>query len=283
MNLFEYVKANYSCYPELLEYHYIDKIIENFSMIDEINKYDFVFVASDFDNGIPKCKATQMMTSSDSPRSVMWLQQDYSGYVQMPSSEYTEVATVGFVGRCPILKRNGEDIIHPGFEPRHKALAELFKSDNICTDFHIRSEPTGTSCGFWDQSLPDYKKNGPLFKTNMLANQYQVCARGNANWSIRFFETLAYGRIPILVDSGGKFPLFEGSYDDFKQVCGEFPFPHVHEGEDIEAVVLEFHSGIRNDYEMWLIQRRCRIMYDYFFTHDAQCDAFDMMFKGFRK
>jgi len=282
MNLFDYAKQNYSVYPEMLGYFYMDRIIDSFDIIDEINKYDFVFVASDFDNGIPRCKANQIMTSSDTPRSTMWLQQDYSGYQQMPTSEYTEVPTVGFVGRCPILKRDGENIIHHGFEPRYKALEQLMMSDEICIDFHIRVEPTGESCGFWDKTLPDFKKNGPLFKTNMLANQYQACARGNANWSLRFYETLAYGRIPILIDSGGKFPLFEGSYDDFKQVSGEFSFPHVHEGEDIEKVLLEFHNELDKD-SIKSIQNKCRSMYDYFFSQDAQCNAFDMMFNGFRK
>jgi len=283
MNLFEYAKQHYSVYPGMLEYHYIEKVIDRPAIIDEINEYDFVFVASDFDNLIPRCKAKHIMTSSDSPRSTMWLQQDYTGYIPMPPSECTEVPTVGFVGRCPILTRGEEQCIHPGFEPRYKALLQLMVSEEICTDFHIRSEPTGTSCAFWHESLPDFKKNGPLFKTNMLANQYQVCARGNANWSLRFYETLAYGRIPVLIDSGGKFPMFEGSYDDFKIVCGEFPFPLVHEGEDIEKVILDFHSQFNEVWDINTIQSKCRAMYNYFFTHDAQIDAFNMEFGGYRK
>jgi hypothetical protein len=201
MNLFEYASTKCKVHPEILGYYYMNNLTPN--KLNELNKSDFVFISSDFAVPILGCTAKQFMTSAEYPDSYMWLLQDYSSLSQFPASELTDIPTIGFVGRCPVFRMpDGSNQLHRGFKPRYKALQALMQSNDICTDFHIRSDPAGDSCGFWNTSLPNYKRDGPLFKTNMLANQYQVCARGNANWSLRFFETLAYGRIPVYVESG---------------------------------------------------------------------------------
>jgi hypothetical protein len=255
----------------------MNEIIDNLSIIDDINEYDFIFIASDYSNKIPKVKSVQMMTSADrNSDAVMWLQQDYSMYKPLPQSEYTDVPTVGFVGRCPIYEYNRNvESVHPGFEERNKALNEISKSENICSDFHIRTHPTGTSAGFWDPSLPDFRKNGPLFKTNMIANQYQLCVRGNANWSLRFYETLAYGRIPLLIDTGGKWPIMgEMTTKELIKKYGLI-FPVVYPGESIEEKLIGFHQLF---FDFGWGQSMCRDFYDRLFGQYAQIYNFDKMF-----
>jgi hypothetical protein len=192
----------------------------------------------------------------------MYLDLPLDNITKLSPSEYTEVPTVGFVGRCP--HRDGKYLLH-GFEERFTALAILEHSKNICTDFHIRKEETGDSSGFWNQSMPDYKKNGPIFRTNMLANQYQVCARGNANWSIRFYETLASGRIPVYINTGGKFPIDQ----EFSKLS--VPFVWVDNIMNIEHDILEFHAT----HNLEETQQLCREFFIGHFSQEAQIRLFD--------
>jgi hypothetical protein len=270
MNLFEYCCQNYSVYPEILGYYYQDGI-----NVNKIKKYDFVFISSDYADKIPGCTAIHMMTSADQRNAaVMWLQQDFSSFHQMPASEYTEVPVVGFVGRIPMFTDSASGVtkLHRGFEDRLKASEILGKSNEICADFHIHSTPDGDSKGFWNETRPDYKKNGPLFKSNMMACQYQLCTRGNANWSLRFYESLAYGRIPVYVGSDGKFPLNQ----DFSPA--DIPFVYCESVGKIEDKILEFHFEL-GEKSIGVIQRDCRRFYDDHFSQDAQIRKFDEMFK----
>ena len=41
----------------------------------------------------------------------------------------------------------------------------------------------------------------------MLLTPFTICVRGNGNFSVRFYETLASGRIPILIDTDCVLPL----------------------------------------------------------------------------
>lgn len=274
MNLCKHVMENYSVYPRVLGYHYQKEIELDKKLLDEINSYEFVMINSDFGTPILDCEAIQLNASADCPEQWMWLEQDYSAFKTMWPSDYTKVPTVGFVGRMPVIQGR----LHRGFEYRYEAFQALYASQNICTDFHIRTEPGGDSCGFWNESMPDFNKNQPLFKANMLGCQYQVCARGNANWSLRFYETLAYGRIPVFIDSGGKFPLFQGTTKQFDDFVGGFPFPVIYDMEDIEKEILEFHEGIKDDEGMLYAQEACRAFYDKCFSQEAQIREFDYAF-----
>lgn len=286
MSLFDYAKENYSCYKDCLGYYYQTDLASHPEILDEINDCEFVFVESDYAEPIEGCLATQFMTSAEYPYTAMWLRQDYSSYLQLPHSEWTDVPTVGFVGRLPIFhvpvendgKKSVQQVLHKGFMERAMALQLLGESNEVCSDFHVRYKPEGDSCGFWNDTLPGFKKSGPLFKTNMLANQYQVCARGNANWSLRFFETLAWGRIPVYVESGGMTPA-DWWYGKLQDRLDDFPGVYVKDVNDIEWEILKYHNSIDSLAEM---QDLCRAWYIDNYSTLAQVAAFDAMFKELR-
>jgi len=270
MNLFEYSKENkYSVYPEILYYFYFQQYN---NVLQKINKYQYVFVASDIAIPMRDCNALQFMTSSETPDTFMWSTFDYSDYKQLPPSEFTDIPTVGFVGRCPILTVNNKKQLHKGFEPRFNGLNNLLKSNDICTDFHIRYNPTGDSAAFYNNTLPDYKKSQPLFKTNMLANQYQLCARGNANWSLRFYETLAYGRIPIYIESGGK---TLGNLGCEKLSSKTVPFVYITDVDKIESGIIDFHNSIKS---ISRTQDECKEWYTDHYTFEKQIENFESLF-----
>jgi len=257
--LFEHVKQNYSTYPEILGYFYLNDPPK------DLDTYDYVFISSDGSAPLPT-SAIQMMTSAEEKGTYMWLEKDFSDLQQLPPSEFTETPTVGFVGRIPMLPNsNGEIELHRGFEQRYLANRLLEQSTQICYDAHPRYDPLGDSAGFWNESIPNRKKWEPLFKTNLLANQYNLCTRGNANWSLRFFETLAYGRIPVYVESGGRLP-WDQAIDYF-----DGGFPVVTNILKIEQTILEFHET----HDLKKTQCACRKMYDDYFSQEAQIRLFD--------
>lgn len=55
------------------------------------------------------------------------------------------------------------------------------------------------------------------FYDNIQESQYVVCVRGGGNFSVRFYETLAMGRIPILVNTDCLLPL--ANTIDWKKHC----------------------------------------------------------------
>jgi hypothetical protein len=47
----------------------------------------------------------------------------------------------------------------------------------------------------------DRQKTTKEFYDNIQDSQYVVCVRGAGNFSVRFYETLAMGRIPVFIDT----------------------------------------------------------------------------------
>ena len=283
MSLFDYVLEHYGVYPHCLGYNYLNDVVKDPGLVDKINNHDFVFVSSDYAVPIEGCESKQFMTSSESENTFMWLEKNHSYFSVLPASEWTDVPTVGFVGRVPVfdvpteLPEGGTGtmkVLHRGFEPRIEALNTLNKSNEICCDFHVRMAPEGDSCGFWNESHPDFRRHGPLFKTNMLANQYQVCARGNANWSLRFYETLASGRVPVYIESGGR-TAADWYYGELKDRKDELPFVYVEKIEDIEWEIVKFHNSIDSIAE---IQQMCVDFYENNYSYAAQIHAFETKF-----
>ena len=47
------------------------------------------------------------------------------------------------------------------------------------------------------------------FVNNILGSDYTVCMRGGGNFSVRFYETLSLGRIPVFIDTDCLLPWHE--------------------------------------------------------------------------
>ena len=80
-------------------------------------------------------------------------------------------------------------------------------------------------------SAEDHKN----YQNHMLRNSYILCPRGYENFSFRFYETLAYGRIPVLIDTDTVLP----PNVNWDELCVRVPYEKMNDLENI----------IRNDYE----------------------------------
>ena len=87
---------------------------------------------------------------------------------------------------------------------REGLINTIQKNNNLQKNFLIRKK-------FWGG-----KPNDPTlfeeFTNNILNSHFTVCNRGKGNFSMRFYQTLSAGRIPILIDTDMVFP-FEDEID----------------------------------------------------------------------
>lgn len=91
-------------------------------------------------------------------------------------------------------------------ELRREVLRALSKSRRIDTDFLIRERFYGgaSATGQWDfEKKTEVRRE---YVGNIMQSPYVACMRGAGNYSYRYFETLACGRIPLVIDTGGGFP-----------------------------------------------------------------------------
>ena len=85
---------------------------------------------------------------------------------------------------------------------RGELLRRLTRAKNIRTNFIVRKN--------YRAGIKTDNNSHPTvvdFFNNLKESDYTLCARGSGNFSIRFYETLALGRIPVYVNTKGALPL----------------------------------------------------------------------------
>lgn len=75
----------------------------------------------------------------------------------------------------------------------------------------------------------------------MKNSDYVVCARGGGNFSYRFYETLAFGKIPIFVNSDCVLPF--DNIIDYKDFCVWIENKDI---KNIDNILVEYHSKFTN-------------------------------------
>ncbi|WP_067148339.1 exostosin domain-containing protein [Pseudotamlana agarivorans] len=178
---------------------------------------------------------------------------EYRGFVAVKKAEKP---SIGFVGHAQsgILKYTKELVNHlkfhatrqayrltvdsqsffPSSIKRAKLLRKLEQSQSLKTNFILRNKYRG------DLSIEEGKKlTEKEFFQNIYVNAYTFCIRGRGNFSVRFYETLAVGRIPILLDTDCKLPL-EDSIDWNKHVV----ILNSQSPDSLENQILNFHNSL---------------------------------------
>lgn len=96
------------------------------------------------------------------------------------------------------------------------------------------------------------------FIQNMDQSHFVVCSRGAGNWSMRFYETLAHGRIPVLIDSDMVLPFSDEIDWSEHIVMGKTA------EETVERLLAFYHE---KDIEE--AQKKCKSIYYKYFTPNA--------------
>jgi hypothetical protein len=106
----------------------------------------------------------------------------------------------------------GNPLFKKGLYFRRRAMAFLKKSDKVTPNFIIRSSYSGNS----KTLTVDPKAARTEYVDNIKNSDFTLAPKGDGNFSVRFFESLSLGRIPLLIDTDCPLPLEdEINYDEF--------------------------------------------------------------------
>jgi len=122
---------------------------------------------------------------------------------------------VGLKERIQIIIRNLKSLVKnmPGdmqevmssSNLRYKTLEVFRKSEYFKANYLIRQKYRGGV-----QTAENRKKTTDEYYQNQLDANLVICVRGVGNFSLRFYETLAMGRIPIFIDTDSPLPEIGG-------------------------------------------------------------------------
>jgi hypothetical protein len=120
---------------------------------------------------------------------------------------------------------------------RRKAMKALARDSRIKSNFKTRSSFSGNlkTVGL------DPEKVREEYISNMKESDFTLSPRGDGNYSLRFYETLSMGRIPILIDTDVVLPLEDKiNYDD---IVIRVDYKDIHSIADIVAQTYEKWSS----------------------------------------
>lgn len=130
-------------------------------------------------------------------------------------------------------------------------LNKVFETDEqVNSNFIIRDK-------FWGGD-PHNSQLVDEYEANIKSSQFVLCNRGRGNFSMRFYQTLAFGRIPVLVNTDMVLP-FEN----------EIPWKDLIVFEKSEKKCLEKVIDIHKKDEITQRQKLCREVFDKFFHKDV--------------
>jgi hypothetical protein len=146
---------------------------------------------------------------------------------------------------------------------RARVLRQLAKSRQIDTRFIVRDR---YRAGLRRPDAADPTARD--FFRNVLDTDYTVCVRGYGNWSQRFYEVLACGRIPIVIDTDLVLP-FDFAID-WRKYCVWVPRADV---ARVAELVGAFHDARRGD-DFAALQLDCRRVWEERLTLDGFLNHF---------
>jgi hypothetical protein len=148
------------------------------------------------------------------------------------------------------LKRIGKRVFedyhsfYPSSIKRYQFLKALQKNKQIKTSFTFRKKYRAGVKTEEERKLTTFE-----FFENIYSKPYIFCVRGAGNFSVRFYETIAMGRIPVIINTDIRLPLSD--YIEWKNHCV------IASENDFMDKLIDFHKNIsENDFEQLQINNR---------------------------
>ncbi|PQV47294.1 exostosin family protein [Jejuia pallidilutea] len=158
---------------------------------------------------------------------------------------------------------------YPSSVKRAKYLQQLAPNTHLNTHFILRNN---YRAGL--HSAITQKTSSQEFYNNIFENGYTFCLRGVGNFSVRFYETLAVGRIPIVINTDCRFPL-ENEIEWHKHCL----IINETSKKPIAEHVLEFHKNL-SDAEYEAIQNANRNLWLNLLQREAYFIKMYQLFKA---
>lgn len=193
------------------------------------NKLDAIFLRQSFDVSSKKINEILLPSSYGV----------VAGDINMDACEPTDKPKISFCGS----------------PDSHISRPPLFKILQNCDDIECNFIFTNSPCnGAIDPQIETKKST---FTENLRTSEFTFCPRGNGNFSIRFYEALLSGRIPVVVKSDNEMP-FE-KYINWKDYCV------ISENEStLIQDIITFHKN--NDLNK--MQKKCKDIFKEYFINE---------------
>jgi len=161
----------------------------------------------------------------------------------------------------------------PPFEPtifRHKVLSLLRESPEIECKFILRDR---YRAGYRAPKKDPFHPTRLEYVQNMLESDYIVCMRGGGNFSVRFYETLSMGRIPVVIDTDHLLP-----YDGIINYRQYTVWVQLEELLSAARKIKEFHSYLSSE-QFLELQKRCRALWCEYLSREGFWRHFHRFFE----
>ena len=149
-----------------------------------------------------------------------------------------------------------------GLKLRWKILNIIKHSKRINSNIRIKSEYFG---GILNKNKYQYystiQKVREQYFENVVNSDYVLCIRGAGNFSFRFYEALACGRISVFVNTDCSLP-FDELFIDYKKHC---VWIEEEDFDSLEERILQFHQSLSAD-EFINIQHKNRELWINYLT-----------------
>jgi hypothetical protein len=200
-------------------------------------------------------------------------------YQEQPALSFTGFANPSFKEQLRILgstlkanlnrllKKDKSDTqsIYNAAGKRFSYLKELESSPTIKTDFIYRDKYRAGAA-----TQEERETSTAVFFKNLNDSPYTFCLRGAGNFSVRFYESLALGKIPVLIDTDVQLPL-EQLIEWDQHICRVAPH------ENVVEQLLEFHkSHTATSFEALQISNRS-LYENYLVRHAYFCKLHDSL------
>ncbi len=179
----------------------------------------------------------------------------FAGWVSCSSLFQWSKYALKLVSRFILLKLRIEKsgAIHQGIYFRRKVVSVLKKDSQIDSKFFLRSSYSGHKNTIED----DPKKIREQFVSSIKDSDLALAIKGDGNYSLRFFEILSLGRIPLLIDTDTPLPLEdEIDYDAF---ILRVDYRKIHK---LPKIINEFWQNMTEE-KFIEMQKKARQAFDY--------------------
>lgn len=168
-----------------------------------------------------------------------------------------KIASLGIKQKSGKVKFMRLPVFLPAWE-RGRLLHHLAKSKKIKTNFLLRTQYKGGASSTDEKDAVEKE-----FFNNIYTNLFTICMRGFGNYSVRFFQTLSLGRIPVLIDtdSSVSFSEFIGNKEFFIRV----PY---HDRRNTDEYLIKFLQG-KSQSDLIKYQKGCREIWENYYKKEG--------------
>ena len=236
-------------YPGIVNQSEIQSIIDSYRVYDRSNTISIFLVTDTCETySIPeniRLYRTSLLASTKQANEYL-LPYIWDGIpTAFPPLPATSTPVVGFCGL--------------GSSYRIRTLYAFSEDERFTTNYILRNL-------FWGGS-PHHPGLVRDFETNIRESHFTICNRGKGNFSMRFYQTLSAGRIPVMLNTDIELP-FSDEIDWTKYIVLA----------DTEPELVEKTWTFWNTRDMVEAQKQSRELYD---TYFAGTRYFDKIFRNF--